>query len=270
MSPSKFQENAVILENSNYRGDYFLITFSAPKISPHVLPGQFVHLQLPHSPELLLRRPFSIYNTNAEAGTLSLIYKAIGAGTGALSILPRDTVVNLLGPLGQRFPQATKDQRIIIAAGGYGCASTYLVAKTAESTGLCLLGARNKSDILVEDEFQKTGFEVQVSTDDGSYGHKGRITELLIPALDAGNGDTVVYACGPNAMLAAVGRLCMERDTIAYLSYDMEMCCGVGACFTCVIKRKCDSPDGWEYVRTCKYGPVFDAREIYWESDKSN
>ena len=266
MSLNNFQEDTKVLENKNYKGDYYCITFQAPIISPGVKPGQFVHVQLPHSPDLLLRRPFSIYNIDAELGTLSLIYKVIGKGSKALSLLSPGTMVNLLGPLGNGFPAAENKESIIIVAGGYGCASTYLVAKTAAAPGCCILGARTKDDILVESEFKQTGFEVNVTTNDGSYGHKGMVTDVLKQKLDSRqNQPTAIFACGPNAMLEAVGKLAINHQVKSYLSFDMPMCCGVGACFTCVIKMKADNSDGWEYVRTCYTGPVFEANDVYWE-----
>ncbi len=266
MSLNNFQENTQILENKNYKGDYYCITFQAPIISPSVVPGQFVHLQLPTSPNLLLRRPFSIYNVDTKLGTLSLIYKVIGKGSKALSMLLPGTVVNLLGPLGNGFPTATNKKSVIIVAGGYGCASTYLVAKTAVAPGCCVLGARTKDDILVENEFKQTGFEVNITTNDGSYGHKGIVTDVLEQKLNSiQNQPAVVYACGPNAMLEAVGKLAMKHHVNSYLSFDMPMCCGVGACFTCVIKIKAANSDGWEYVRTCYTGPVFEANDVYFE-----
>ncbi len=266
MSLNNFQESTQVLENRNYKGDYFCITFQAPIIAPAVVPGQFVHLQLPNSPDLLLRRPFSIYDVNIEQGTLSLIYKVIGKGSKALSLLTRGTIVNLLGPLGNGFPTTTNKQSAIIVAGGYGCASTYLIAKTAASHGCCILGARTKDDILVEHEFKQTGFEVNITTNDGSYGHKGIVTDVLDQKLNSmQNQPAVIYACGPNPMLEAVGKLAISHHVNSYLSFDMPMCCGVGACFTCVIKMKADNDDGWEYVRTCYTGPVFEANDVYLE-----
>ena len=111
---NRFQEDAEIIENLNYRGDYYCITFSTPTISPHVQPGQFVHLRLPDAPELLLRRPFSIYDTDVTAGTLSLIYKTVGKGTSDLALLTPGITVNLLGPLGNGFPAARENEKIVI------------------------------------------------------------------------------------------------------------------------------------------------------------
>ncbi len=266
MNHSRFQEVCDVLENCNYRGDYFQITFRSRLITPGVKAGQFVHIQLPDMPHLTLRRPFSVFDASTDEGTLSVIYKVVGAGSTALAAVERGKRISLLGPLGNGFPATPIGRGIIIVAGGYGCASTYLIARGAAQPGVCLLGARNKADILVEDAFAATGFRVHISTDDGSCGHQGLVTELLDRVLtETAGASPVTYACGPNAMLDAVADMCLARDIEAYLSYDMNMCCGVGACFTCVMKRKADNADGWEYVRTCRDGPVIDAREVYRE-----
>ena len=91
------------------------------------------------------------------------------------------------------------------------------------------------------------------------------VTELLDPALADAKGTPVVYACGPTPMLMALGKMCVERGVRCYLSLDQHMCCGVGACFACVVKMKDESsPDGWRYSRTCKEGPVYLAEEVYY------
>lgn len=263
----KTQAQARVLANRNYRGDYYQITFEAPTIAPAARAGQFIDLLPPEAPHLLLRRPFSIYDVDVAQGTLSLIYKAIGQGTRVMAALQPGAIVDLLGPLGNGFPPVQAEERALIVAGGYGCAATYLVAKRAPGPGVVMLGGRNAIDILCDAEFEATGFDLQVSTNDGSRGHQGLVTELLRAALDAPAPDArrpVIYACGPNAMLQAVGDLAQARGVAAWLSVDMHMCCGVGACFTCVIKINADNADGWEYIRTCREGPVFAAETVHW------
>ena len=266
---TKYQEAARIIKNCNYRAAYYRITLQAIHISSTVQAGQFVYLQIPDSP-LLLRRPFSIYDVDPEKQTLSLIYKAIGSGTKQLASLSPRRVINLLGPLGNGFSNPRKEAKaVIIVAGGYGCAATYLIAKHASLPGLCILGARSMDDILMEDEFRSTGFKVFVATEDGSKGHKGLVTDLLVQKLDRyQNDDIVIYACGPNAMLKAVAQIATIREIDTFLSIDMHMCCGVGACFTCVVKVKADNPDGWDYSRSCCEGPVYTARQLYWDGMK--
>ncbi len=259
------QEDASIIANNRLAGDYFRVDLAAPRIAPLVCPGQFVHLRLPDFEHCILRRPFSVCDTDAAAGTLSIVYKVVGAGTQRLSLLGTDAVCNLLGPLGVGFTVPGPGVQPVIVAGGYGCAATYLLARQSPTPSRCLLGGRSAGDILLTEEFEALGCDVRVSTDDGSVGHKGLVTELLADALDAAGAQPAVYACGPNPMLRAVSRVALERGLDAEVSLDHVMCCGVGACFACVVKLLADTPDGWEYVRTCQRGPVFKASQVYWE-----
>ena len=129
-----------------------------------------------------------------------------------------------------------------------------------------LLGARSQGDILLEEEFRRLGCQVGVSTDDGSYGMPGRITVLLEAALKR-HPNAWLAACGPKPMLKAVAKM-TEQFPAAHcqVSLDEIMCCGVGACFGCVIKcRADDTPQGWVYRRSCADGPVFESTQVLWE-----
>ncbi|OVE80793.1 hypothetical protein BVY04_04920 [bacterium M21] len=256
-----------MLENINYRGDYFQITLSVPAISQEVQQGQFAHLLLPDTEGILLRRPFSIYDADADKGTISIIYKRVGKGTDLLAEQVPGREIDVLGPLGTGFPAPKPGQKVLIVAGGYGCAATYLIAKRFDNDGVCMIGGRSAGDVLLDDRFAATGQDVQISTDDGSAGHQGLVTELLTAELDklGDNDDAVVYSCGPNPMLKAVSNICVPRGVETYVSLDEHMCCGVGACFTCVVKIKADNDDGWEFIRSCKDGPVFDATTVVWD-----
>ncbi len=259
------QENSTVLEHRLFHGDYRLIRLSAPAIGPLVLPGQFVHLKIPRFEQAILRRPFSVFKADAEG--VSILYKAVGRGTAALATVVTGEPVNLLGPLGNGFPAATAAGKTpVLVAGGYGNAALYLLAAALPVKGVAFFGGRSSPDILCIDEFQALGWEVHATTDDGSLGQKGFVTEALDAWLDAPQGrerPPEIFACGPNAMLKAVGDRALERGLIAWLSMDRNMACGVGACLTCVIKRK--TSEGWEWARCCKDGPVFEAREILWE-----
>ncbi len=264
MPVNRLQEDAEVLENQNYRGDYFLIRLRAPGISAAVQPGQFVDVELPNTPHLLMRRPFSVYD--AEGDALAVLYKRVGQGTALMAELQPGAKLNLLGPLGNGFPPPPEGKRVLLVAGGYGCAATYLIAKRMPNPGTCLIGGRTAADLLLDDKFREAYYEVAVSTDDGSEGHHGVVTDLLERELQqAGPELPVVYACGPNAMLRAVARCVLAREHDAYLSLDQNMCCGVGACYSCVVKLKADTPEGWRYVRTCREGPVFPASDVYWD-----
>lgn len=263
---SKIQETAAVLANRNYRGAYFRLTLAAPGIAALAQAGQFVHLLPPDSPDLLLRRPFSICDTDPAAGTITLVYKNIGAGTAVMAALAPGAAVSLLGPLGHGFPAAAPGQPVWLVAGGYGCAATYLVAKHARGPVTVMLGGRSAMDILMTEEFAALGATVQLATDDGSLGQRGFVTALLQTALAcAAATPPAVYACGPNPMLRAVSRLCLPAGLDPAISLDTNMGCGVGACFTCVMKLRTDHQDGWEYVRMCKDGPVVRASQVLWE-----
>jgi dihydroorotate dehydrogenase electron transfer subunit len=259
----KFQNDAIVISNKQLKGDYYRICLSEPQIAAAALPGQFIHLQVPNLPHRVLRRPFSISDCDCEQGELSIVYKVVGEGTTQLQKLSAGEKVNILGPLGKGF-SALDNEPALLLGGGYGCAAIYYLAKKAKQPPTILLGARNKQDIIMQEDFEALGCKVLISTDDGSLGKKGLITVLLKQELEK-SAKLRVSACGPVPMLKAVGLLCEEYAIDAELSLDSLMCCGMGACFACVIKCKTDNEQGWHYVRTCQDGPVFKASEIFWD-----
>ena len=275
------QEKTTVVQHELFQGDYRLLRVAAPIIGPQVQPGQFVHLRVPRLENAVLRRPFSVFKADAEG--LSILYATVGAGTEALNSVQVGEEVDLLGPLGTGFPplrsasfagQATHDEVTpVLVAGGYGNAALYLQAAALPVKGIAFFGGRTAQDILCVDEFKALGWDVRVATDDGSLGTKGLVTAALDPWLEEqrsevrGQGSGLqgieVFACGPNPMLKAVGDRALDKGFTAWLSMDRNMACGVGACLTCVIKRKTES--GWEWARCCKDGPVFNAEEILWD-----
>lgn len=262
--PEQYQISAPILRNQLLQEDYYQLDMEAPAIARAAQPGQFVHVQLPGMPANILRRPFSIFDVNPEDGRLSIVYKVVGKGTEHISSLDFATKLNILGPLGRGFSPLPSDMPSIIVGGGYGCAATFLLAKRAHVKPTVLLGAHTAEDILLQDAYQSLGCRVLVATDDGSAGAKGLVTELLEYVL----GEIPkcrIAACGPTAMLKVVSKIAHSRKLDAEISLDRVMCCGMGACFACVIKRKADTPEKWAYARACADGPVFKADEIWWE-----
>ncbi|MCU0857152.1 MAG: dihydroorotate dehydrogenase electron transfer subunit [Pontiellaceae bacterium] len=272
------QENSCVLEHRLYQGDYRLLKLSAPLIGPLVQPGQFVHVKIPRLEQAVLRRPFSVFK--ADASGLSILYKTVGKGTAALTTVADGEPVNLIGPLGTGFPTAGNGKTPVLVAGGYGNAALYLQAARLPVKGVAFFGGRTSGDVLCVDEFEALGWEVRIATDDGSLGRKGFVTAALdewlaeqesgVRSQGAGGGEQnetfqslELFACGPNAMLRAVGDRALAKGLTAWLSMDRNMACGVGACLTCVIKRK--TAGGWEWARCCKDGPVFNAEEILWE-----
>ena len=254
-----------IIRNTLIQAGYFRVDFHAPEICQNALPGHFVHVRIPNLTHRILRRPFSICNCNSD-GILSVLYKSVGEGTAALSELKPGVICELMGPLGNPFTFPQLDEYPVLVNGGYGAAATFMLTRQAPNGGLMLLGARSASDLLLVDEYRNAGFEVRVSTDDGSVGHKGLVTDLVRQVI-AGKAERKLhfYACGPEPMLMALTRILEENHLSGEISLDHVMCCGVGACFACVVKVKADNEDGWRYARSCKEGPVFKSEHLYLE-----
>ena len=151
-------------------------------------------------------------------------------------------------------------------AGGYGAAATYLLTRQMKQRGLFLLGARSRADVLLTDVYRAAGYEVRVATNDGSEGEKGFVTKLVEQLLDEQpKRRFFFYGCGPHPMLMALAKILRARQQDGELSIDHLMCCGVGACFACVVKVKADTPEGWQYARACTDGPVFKLKDVYVE-----
>ncbi|MBN2162637.1 MAG: dihydroorotate dehydrogenase electron transfer subunit [Pontiellaceae bacterium] len=256
------QETATVLEHDNFQGDYRILRLAAPTVGPLVVPGQFLHLQIPQLGDRILRRPFSIYKAGAEG--VSILYKPVGRGTEAMKPLKAGDSVDIIGPLGNGYPQMTEGKIPVLVAGGYGNAALYLKARDLPIKGVAFFGGRTAQDILCIEEFKALGWDVRPTTNDGSLGVEGLVIDAFDPWMKDQNArDLELFVCGPNPMLKAMGDRAIEHDFTAWLSLDKNMACGVGACLTCVIKRK--TADGWEWARCCKDGPIFESREIIWE-----
>ena len=264
------QEKATVIEHHNFQGEYRILRLAAPAVGPLVKPGQFLELQVPRLNERILRRPFSIYQAGAEG--VAVLYKSVGRGTEAMTALQTGDAVNIIGPLGNGYPEADESKLPVLVAGGYGNAALYLKARELKTKGIAFFGGRSAIDILCIKEFEELGWDVRPTTDDGSLGTAGRVTAAFDPWLEklrAERGQQEVeklelFVCGPNPMLKAMGDRAIEHHFTAWLSLDKNMACGVGACLTCVIKRR-TAEGGWEWARCCKDGPIFESREIIWE-----
>jgi len=257
------EQTAQIVSNERDTDLYFRLVVRAPQIAPLVQPGQFAHIRILPLKEALLRRPFSIYQ--AANDTLSFLYKTIGKGTEVLSRMRPGEELSLIGPLGHGFtvPQPGAETPLLVA-GGYGMAALYLLAQRSPQKGIVFVGGRRRVDILCEEEFRALGWDVRVTTEDGSYGERGLVTQALLAELKREGQNRKLFACGPTPMLKAVGRIAAEHGLPAELSLDEHMCCGVGVCLTCVVPIK--AGESWEYQRTCTEGPVFDSRQVAWEA----
>jgi len=256
-------EQARVIGREELSGGYRVLAVKAPLISASVNPGQFVHVLVPRLDSAVLRRPFSVFDTDKK--NLLILYKQIGKGTGAMATLVEGDEVSVMGPLGNGFPKPGAGTCPVLVAGGYGVAPLCFLASRMKRKGIFLVGGATKRDVLCVARIRTLGWRVGVATDDGSLGKKGFVTDVLRVWLNekAIPGVPEFYACGPDGMLKAVGSCAINGGWKAWLSLDKHMGCGVGACLACVHKiRQADGREIW--VRVCKEGPVFEAREVVW------
>ena len=287
---------ATVLYNKKILPFYYKLGMSWENL-PRIEPGQFIMLRISHQVDPLLRRPFGVYKTFGQGAMskkqgIEIIYKVVGKGTKLMTDLKPDDTVDILGPLGNGFPNplsspfAKGGQRglnIIMVAGGIGIAPFYLLAKSYQLKAISLkllFGGRGKDDLPGLEDFQKLDSTMDISTEDGSIGKKGLVTDLLKKELSK-KGAHIVYACGPKGMLKEVAGIAAKADVPCYVSLDNAMACGIGACLGCAVKTvrssvfgvrgkkeinsQLSTRDSQLYKMVCKDGPVFNAREIAWE-----
>lgn len=258
-------EEVVIEEHSELvAGGYRLLVLKTTRIASEVRPGQFVHIRIPDFEQGVLRRPFSIYRN--EGTKLAILYKVVGRGTQVLARAKPGQVLSMLGPLGNGFPPPEPERYPVLVAGGYGSAALYLVARDAPVKGTVFIGGRTRGDILCPDAFAKLGWSVRIATEDGTEGFTGTVTEALEEwfARERPVRAPEFFACGPNAMLKALAAITAREGWPAWVSLDRDMCCGLGACLTCVLKIR-DGQEAWHWERCCREGPVFDAQRVIWD-----
>ena len=270
------EQTVQIVSNERDTDSYFRLVLRAPRIAPLIQPGQFAHVRVLPLKDALLRRPFSVFQVSGD--TFSILYKTVGQGTEVLARMQAGEKLSVIAPLGHGFTVPKRGgETPLLVAGGYGMAAMFLLAQRSPQRGIVFVGGRRRTDILCEKEFAALGWEVRATTEDGSHGEKGLVTQPLLAELRSSRGDEAqtekaesgkrkLFACGPTPMLKAVGKIAEDFNVPCELSMDEHMCCGVGVCLTCVIPVK--TGDGWEYQRTCSEGPVFDARDIAWEACK--
>ena len=244
-------------------GGYRYLVLGAPAIAAAVTPGQFVHIRVPALEPSALRRPFSVFDADGEAGTVTVLYKTVGRGTAALNAVKPGETLSVEGPLGHGFPGKCAGTALLVG-GGYGVAPLHFLARRLKAAGLSVelfAGGRTAQDLLALDRFEKLGVTVHVATNDGSAGVKGLVTDPLDDVLAAmrEQGRTFeLFACGPDGMLKAVAQRAVGTGSKGWISMDRHMVCGVGACYACIQKTVRGNS------RCCVEGPVFAAEDLVW------
>jgi dihydroorotate dehydrogenase electron transfer subunit len=203
------------------------------------------------------------------------VYLVKGKFTSRLAKLERGDKLDLWGPLGNGF-SAQPTEHLIMVAGGIGQTPFLSLAKAyagrqqygaqstphAQKITFCY-GARSADYFAGLESFEALGLELRLSTDDGSRGHHGFVTDLLKQTLAETCLTPRVVCCGPEPMMHAVSQICLDQGVACEVSLETPMACGIGICFTCVAMVK-DQHGHCDYQRTCVEGPVFNAAEIVW------
>lgn len=245
---------------------------------PRAEPGQFVML----SPgplggdvrtDPLLPRPMAVFRQSRDRdrpdhARVEILYKAEGRGTRLMADAHLGDRFAVLGPLGRPFPPIGPGARAVLVGGGTGVASLFELAESADPSAAVdvLLGARSADDLMGRGDYAGLPrVRVEVATEDGSLGHRGRVTALLEPRLDGGAGLTV-YACGPTPMMAACAKLAAAAGARCFVSLENNMACGFGVCLGCAapLATGADAPKA--YALVCRAGPVFEAGDVAWEA----
>lgn len=235
-----------ILENSALTHDVYRMVLDGDT-SDITAPGQFVNIALDG---FYLRRPLSVCDWDAQ--TLTILYKVVGEGTGAMALLPTGVNLDILTGLGNGYDLGKSGQAPLLIGGGVGVPPLYGLAKRLLANNVkptVILGFNSKEDVFYAEEFRALGLEVSITTVDGSCGTQGFVTD----AIDG--QPSYLYTCGPEAMLRA---LYHKTDCDGQFSLEERMGCGFGACMGCSCETK------YGYKRICKEGPILERGELLW------
>jgi len=250
-------------------GAYYVITLTAGAIPGQARPGHFVAVGIGGGESaLLLRRAFAIHRVSSRGvygGTLEIVVAVHGEGTRWLSQRRRRDVVDVVGPLGRPFSLPRDPVNCVLVAGGYGSSALAMLVEELRGRGSrvdVVIGASSEDRLFGVLDAKRLASTVTITTDDGSAGVQGRVTDALPEVLDRCSAD-VVYACGPMAMLSSVASIARDFGIVSQCAVEESMACGIGVCMTCVLPVIGD--DGvTRMVRSCVEGPVFRGDRVRW------
>jgi len=254
------KELCEVVSQKEIAKNIFELTIYGELVREMTEPGQFVQLKITDSFDPLLRRPISIARIEQNKNQFTMIYRAEGRGTTLLSMKKTGDKVDVLGPLGHGFPvtEAKQGDTALLVGGGIGVPPLYELSRQLVNRGVKVvhvLGFQSEDAVFYEREFKNLG-NTFVATADGSFGHKGFVTNVIESEKLTFD---ILYSCGPTPMLAALAKEYKHKKV--YLSLEERMGCGIGACFACVCHTS-EDPTGYAYKKVCSDGPVFKAGEV--------
>jgi dihydroorotate dehydrogenase electron transfer subunit len=274
---SAVQVLAEVIEQEVLAKNTYRLRIRCPEIAQQIVPGQFFMIRDPKLTDPMLGRPFALLDTwEDESGQpqgVDFGYVVVGKMTKRMATWKLGDQCEIWGPLGNGFAPI-EFERLFLVAGGIGQTPFLAVAKEAlglkeygrplprvcKDLTLCY-GVRSKDYLAGLDLFDLPGLDVRISTDDGSFGHHGYVSDILQQDIDASAAPDAVLCCGPEPMMTGIAEICSSSDIPCWLSLETPMACGFGICFSCVTEVKMDDGE-WDYRRTCVEGPVFPAQRL--------
>jgi dihydroorotate dehydrogenase electron transfer subunit len=264
-----------VLTHKKYGEHFHSLTIVAPEIGERIAPGQFVNIRCDADRSFILRRPFSVYRVHKRgswAATIEIVFDIRGPGTKYLSELRAHSIVQLIGPCGRGFTLPRERSHCLLVGGGIGAAPLFFLADELRYEGHRVdvaLGARSIHHLLNAIDVRRLASVYRITTEDGSMGERGRVTDVLQAMIERCSSD-IAYGCGPHPMLAAVAQVCADNRVPSQVAVEELMACGYGVCMTCVLPTHAPMnarhPDEVVYARACTEGPVFDGASVVWNA----
>jgi dihydroorotate dehydrogenase electron transfer subunit len=266
------QTSAQVISNKKV-GAYHHMMFAVEGIAHNARPGNFVAIAVGgENSSLVLRRAFAIYRASdnpSAGGVIELVIAPHGQGSKWLASRALHDRVDMVGPLGTSFGIPTEPVRALLVGGGYGSAPLFGLAEILKARGCrvdMVLGASSAGKIYAPLEGKRSVSSLTLTTDDGSAGIQGRVSDAL-PQLITENESEIVYSCGPMAMLSAIQVIADQFKLVHQASVEESMACGIGVCMTCVVPIRGED-EIVRMTRTCIDGPVMDGSKVIWNSNR--
>jgi dihydroorotate dehydrogenase electron transfer subunit len=251
-------------------GAYHAITLVAPEIAERARPGQFLAIKMPEGREFLLRRHFAIHQASRRggwAGTLEFVFDPAGPGTGWLASARAHESLDVIGPLGKGFAYPKRLTNCVLVAEGHGAAAIYFLAQE-------LLARHKRVDMVVGGSTLERVFKpiegkrlsqtIEIVTTDGTLGSRGSVMDVLSDVAERSKAE-VLYAAATPSSLERIAAFCKERRLPAQVAIEERMGCGFGLCFTCVVPVTRRDGSGYDNLRSCVDGPVFNPARVLWD-----
>jgi dihydroorotate dehydrogenase electron transfer subunit len=251
-------------------GAYHQLTVVAPEIAERARPGQFVAVKMPEGREFLLRRHLVIHDASRRggwAGTLEFVIDPSGPGTSWLASARAHAFLDLIGPLGNAYAHPRRLTNCLLVAEGQAAAGLYFLAQDLVAAGKrvdMVIGAETMERVLKPIEAKRLSQTVSIVTGDGTLGDRGGVLDALPEAAER-SGAQVVYAAAPAPILERIGSFCRERGLPAQIALQERMGCGYGLCHACIVPVARKDGSGYDNVRACVDGPIFNPLRVLWD-----